>query len=195
MAYFERKPYWPNRYWRRWPRSPPHLSMTLRVVLCFKLGPVFMKKSLDHLLVGPWSRSPQPMNVGWVWGQAAGCLAAPHPGHLPHFLSPHSCQSLCHKRMQSPHLGDFFKMEVLDGWNSAISKRYLEQLPHRSSPKDPSCCRIKTFIGTVTFWSDVLDQVDAVTKSWNAMKLEVWCLLSWASLLWFNCNQIHNQGG
>lgn len=134
------------------------------------------KKSLDHLLVGPWSRSPQPMNVGWVWGQAAGCLAAPHPGHLPHFLSPHSCQSLCHKRMQSPHLGDFFKMEVLDGWNSAISKRYLEQLPHRSSPKDPSCCRIKTFIGTVTFWSDVLDQVDAVTKSWNAVKLEVMAL-------------------
>lgn len=145
--------------------------MTFRVVLCFELGPVFMKKSLDQLLlVGPWSQSPQPMKVGWVWGQAACCRAASHAGHLPHFLSPHSCQSLCNKRMQSPHLGDFQK-NGSPWWLEFCHERYLEQLPHRSSPKDPSCYRIKTFIGTVTFWSGVLDRV---TRSWsNATGL--WC--------------------
>lgn len=155
----------------------------LRPTSAWRFGWSFALSLAQSLWKNPWTTFLWVLGLGhrkpWTLD---GCgdrpLLSTQDIYLPHFLSPHSCQSLCHKRMQSPHLGDLKKMEVLDGWNSAISKRYLEQLPHRSSPKDPSCCRIKTFIGTVTFWSDVLDQVDAVTRSWNAMKLEVMALRS-----------------
>lgn len=108
MAYFEGKPSLAQQILKKVAEvsAPPQHDASG--------GPLLWAwPSLYEKIPGPWSL----VSVTATHERRVGVGTDPAGWHLPHFLSPHSCQSLCHKRMQSPHLGDFFKKK----WKSLMA--------------------------------------------------------------------------